>query len=51
MSLISGNSIYWNHKMSCIFGSKEWAHDPSYEQVYFCHGIGLQYGLPSLQTI
>jgi hypothetical protein len=37
-------------RMSPIFYSKDWGHDPFNERVYLCFSIGLKYGLLSHQT-
>jgi hypothetical protein len=43
-------NLLLKHRMSPIFYSKDWKHDPFNGRVYLCFSIGLKYGLLSHQT-
>jgi hypothetical protein len=38
-------NLFLNGRMSTISYSKDWGQDPFSGRIYFCHSIGLKYGL------
>jgi hypothetical protein len=43
-------NLLLKHRMSPIFHSIDWGHDPFNGRIFLCFSIGLKYGLLSHQT-